>query len=338
MNIRENVSFSELTTMRLGGNARYVIEIQDADDLIGAYDFADEKSLPVVVLGGGSNTIARDGDFSGVILLNKIVGIEALSDNDGLTIIRCGSGVVLDVLVDFAVAHGLTGIESMSLIPGTVGGAVVQNAGAYGQDLSQVLTKVSAYDAQKRQVVELDRDSLDFSYRQSIFNSSDRGHYFITAIDIELRRGEITDELYKSLQAYLDEHNITNRSPLTVRQAVIDIRSNKLPDPAVEPSAGSFFHNVTVTDAQANQLRADYPDVPIFRMNDKNVLSAGWLIEKCGLKGKTIHGMRISDKAALVLINDSATSYADLDVARSEIMSAVRDKFGLILEQEPEEI
>lgn len=324
--------------MRLGGKARYLAEVKSPDDLTAAYNFVDEKNLPVFVLGGGSNTIARDGDFDGVVLLNKITGIEVLSEDDKSTIIRCGSGEILDDLVDFTVAHGLTGIESMSLIPGTVGGAVIQNAGAYGQDLSQVLTKVSAYDVQKRQFVELDRESLDFSYRQSIFNSSDSGRFFITSIEIELHQGEIVGDLYRSLQGYLDEHQAADRQPATIRQAVIDIRSDKLPDPATEPSAGSFFHNVTIDDSRADELRTEYPDIPIFRMNDKNVLSAGWLIEQCGLKGKTLHGMRISDKAALVLINDSATSYADLDAARSEIMSAVRDKFGFVLEQEPEEV
>ncbi|MCL2280892.1 UDP-N-acetylmuramate dehydrogenase [Candidatus Saccharibacteria bacterium] len=338
MKYQENVSLATLTTMQLGGFAKYVVEITTEKDLVAAIEFARERDLPWFVLGGGSNVIGRDDGFDGVIFLNKIKGIEVVSRNNNEFLIKCGSGEILDDLVAYSVSRGLTGIEAMSAIPGTVGGAVFQNSGAYGQDLSQVLVNVTAYDSEKQTFVVFDYDQLNLSYRQSIFNSSAKSRYFITTITIKLRPGQITGELYKSLQIYLNERGITDRDPATIRRAVTDIRAGKLPDPAVEPSAGSFFHNVTLTNDEATKLRAEYPNAPIFTMNSQEVLAAGWLIEQCGLKGKVLHGMRVSDKAALILINDHARNYADLAAAREEILATVKTKFNVTLEQEPENL
>ncbi|GHU07029.1 UDP-N-acetylenolpyruvoylglucosamine reductase [Alphaproteobacteria bacterium] len=338
MNIRENVAISGLSTMRLGGVAKYVVEITTSDEVAEAYQFAVDHGLPVFVLGAGSNTIGRDEGYDGVILQNCLTGIEVLSETDDEIILRAGSGEVLDDLCDFASKRGFTGIEAISGIPGTVGGAVYQNSGAYGQDLSQVLTEISVYDGHERRFITLSRDDLGLSYRDSFLKKAEPNRYFVVSVTIKLRCGEIEGDLYESLQDYLDQHDIEDRAPYEIRRAVIDIRSHKLPDPAVTPSAGSFFHNVIVTDDQAAQLRAQYPDVPIFNLNGQNEVSSGWLIEQAGLKGRTLYGIRVSDKAALILTNESAKSYADLAAARDEICVAVKQKFGLDLIQEPIEI
>jgi UDP-N-acetylmuramate dehydrogenase len=317
MRIQKNVAIASLTTMRLGGTARHAVSIDSVEDIAAAYDFADSRKLPVYVVGGGSNLIGRDEGFGGVVLCNKLRGIEVVSKGSavaedsrrtggGEMLVRAASGEELDDLVAFAVECGYGGIEALGAIPGTVGGAVMQNAGAYGQELSDVLVSVEVYDVATQEFVEIARDRLELSYRRSIFNTSARGRYFVVAA--------------------------------TIRTAVANIRAYKLPDPEVEASSGSFFKNITVREDEIASLEAKFPGIPIYQIGNTWEIASGWLVEQVGLKGKLLHGMRVSDKAALILINESAQSYADLAAARAEITAAVEDKFGFILQQEPEEI
>jgi UDP-N-acetylmuramate dehydrogenase len=338
MKISEKVTVAGLTTMRLGGPAKYVVEITTPEEINQAYQFAEQKNLPVYVLGGGSNIIGRDEGFQGVLLRNRLKGIEIISESaDGITL-RAMSGETLDDLVDYAVQRGYSGVEALSAIPGAVGGAIMQNSGAYGQQLSDSLESVEAYDTAERQMVTLNRAELGFSYRTSIFNTAARGRYFVISGTVKLSKGQITQPLFQSLQDYLDQHAIADRDPATIRRAVTDIRAHKLPDPTVQASAGSFFKNYTIKPSEVKDLQVKFPGIPIFQIGDTWEIASGWLIEQAGLKGQLLHGMRVSDQAALVLINESAQSYADLAAARSEIIAAVRAKFGFTLQQEPEEI
>lgn len=336
MNIRENVPISELTTMRLGGNARYVIEITSEDDVEPAYAFADEKELPIYVLGSGSNIIGRDGGFNGVILVNKIMGMGVYEEeHDGVIDLYANSGELLDDFVAYSVQRGWHGIEALSAIPGTVGAAPVQNVGAYGQDIAQTLVLVRAYDELLEEFVDLPAYDLDLSYRHSIFNSGDKvGRYFITKIVVRLNREKMEPPFYTSLQAWLDQHGVTEYTPEMIRHAVCEIRASKLPDPALIASSGSFFKNVYLTSDEEIEA-AKARGIPVW---DGGKIPSGWLIEHAGLKGQVFHGMRVSDKASLVLINESARDYADLAAAREEIIRIVREKFGYTLEQEPMEL
>lgn len=350
MEIRENVPIAELTTMKLGGNARYVLVAETPEDVKKAYDFAKEKNLPVWVMGGGANTIGRDEGFSGVILLIKIKGvfvehdgkrlrIEETSDDLGDEIILTGmAGEVWDDFVEIAAKRGYTGIEAMSLIPGTLGAAPVQNIGAYGQDISQVLERVEAYDTKSDQMITLSVDEMKMGYRHTRFNSGeDVGRFVITSVTVRLRRGTLQPPFYNSLQKYIDDHEEVDFSPKNIRRMVSEIRNSKLPDPEKVASAGSFFKNVHLDKEAAD--KAEAAGIPIWRASDgRGKVNSGWLIETCGLKGQQIHGFRVSDKAALVLINESAESYADLAAARAEVVEAVEEKFGFKLEQEPVEI
>ena len=324
--------------MRLGGPARYVAELSAPEDITKAYRFVREHNMAVAVLGGGSNVLGRDEGYGGVVLLNRLCGLRIVEEGGGKIVIEAASGELLDDLAAFTAQRGYTGLEATSAIPGTIGGAVMQNAGAYGQELSDVLVAVKAYDTQRDEFVTFTRDQLELSYRHSIFNSSEKGRYFITAATVELHRDEIEGELYGSLQAYLDQQGITNRQPMTIRAAVSAIRAEKLPDPAVYASSGSFFKNITVREDQIAEYRARFDGIPIYLIGACWEIASGWLVEQAGLKGKLLHGMRVSDKAALILINESARSYADLACARAEITQAVQKKFGLTLQQEPEEL
>ncbi len=338
MEVKEHLPISELTTMRLGGPARYVVEIHSAEEYLKACEFASDKGLPVYVLGGGSNVIGRDEGFDGVVVLNKLCGITILQEHNDELVITVASGEDLDAFVGHVVDLGWSGIEALSAIPGTVGGAVMQNAGAYGQETSDVLISVEVYDRVDQQFKVLEQNELDLSYRHSIFNSSAKRRYFICSATLRLQRGEMQGELFWSLQSYLNERGISDRKPRTIRNAVTDIRAHKLPDPKVEASSGSFFKNVTIHPEDSAALAQKYPGIPIFQIGQCWEIASGWLIEQCGFKGQLLHGMRASSKTALVLINESALSYQDLAAAREEITAAVQKRFDFILEQEPEEL
>ncbi len=338
MQIREKVLISELVTMRLGGEARYVIEVESAEEVPEAYAFAREKNLPVWVMGGGANTIGYDEGYDGVIILNKIKGVEVLDESDNSLVLKGMGGEVWDDFVKYACEKGYSGIEAMSAIPGTLGAAPVQNIGAYGQEVAQVIESVEAYDTKEGKFVTMRKPEMEMQYRRSRFNhGEDRGRFFITSVTVKLYKGEMQQPFYNSLQKYIDEHGETDFSPENIRRMVTEIRADKLPDPEKVASAGSFFKNITLSKDEADI--AEEGGIPLHRnANGEGKVNSGWLIEECGLKGKTMQGIRVSDKAALVLINESAKSYADLAAARAEIVGAVAEKYGFVLEQEPVEI
>lgn len=351
MKLRENVPISTMTTMRLGGAARFVLEVETLEDIPAAYSFASERNLPVWIMGSGANTISCDEGFEGVVILNKLKGLSVKTPNDLVDVRKMGSddfgdeiilhgmgGEIWDDVVEFACKHGYTGIEALSKIPGTLGAAPVQNIGAYGQDVAQVLERVEAFDTVTQKFVTIEKADMGLGYRRSRFNhGSEIGRYFIFSVTLRLKKGQLLQPFYNSLQRYIDEHGETDFSPKNIRKMVSAIRSDKLPDPEEVASAGSFFKNVYVDKAGADEAEAK--GIPVWRSKDgRGKINSGWLIEACGLKGKELHGFRISEKAALVLINESAKSYEDLTRARTEITDAVFEKFGYRLEQEPVEI
>ena len=338
MNIRENVSISTLTTMRIGGQARYVIEIKGRDDIKKAYDFAAEMGLPVWTMGGGANTIGRDTGFRGVILLNQLKGVEIVKESPDELILKGMGGEIWDDFVAFACQKGYSGMESLSGIPGTLGAAPVQNIGAYGQEISQIIEEVEAYDSREHRYVTIKSRDMKMKYRQSIFNHGpDAGRYFIISVTVRLHKNHLQPPFYKSLQGYIDEHEETDFSPENIRRMVLIVRNSKLPDPKEEASAGSFFKNVTISGAEIDAAKKK--SYPTYQKPDgSTIINSGWLIENAGLKGKTFNGFRISEKAALILINDSAKTYEDLKQARTAIKNIIKAKYGYDLEQEPVEI
>lgn len=336
MNIRENVKISTLTTMCIGGNARYVIEINSLEDIKEAYDFAKQHQLPTFILGLGANTLGKDEGFDGIILLNRLKGTEIIEKTPETLKIKAMSGEIWDDFVETAIIDGYTGIEALSAIPSTVGAAPVQNIGAYGQSASDTITSVEAYDTKTATTVTFTPEECHFSYRRSIFNHEAKGRFFIISVTFCLNRGEMKPPFYHSVEKYIKNHQITDFSPQNMRKIITSIRADKLPDPAVIPSAGSFFKNIYLSDQEADLAEAK--NIPVYRSKNENKINSGWLIEQCGLKGKILHNFKISEKAALVLINTGSDKFSDLAAARQEIINAVREKFGYTLEQEPEEL
>ncbi len=339
MDIHTNIPLKSLTTMKLGGPAKYFAEVHTVQELHELYLDAQTKNIPLFILGGGSNVIAHDEGFQGLVLRIKLPGFEVVGEDLYSTTIKIGAGENWDSVVQRTVDIRLSGIEAMSAIPGTTGAAPVQNIGAYGQDISGTLVSLEAYDSESHSIVTLQNEDCEFAYRHSIFRGSQQGRYVITSVTLKLSKSIPSAPFYDSLQTYFDANNITVFTQQIVRDAVIAIRADKLPDPKIKPNTGSFFKNAIIEAWQLDELLAKYPNAKTYPMGNGTIkIPTGWLIETAGLKGQILHGMRVNDKNALVLINESAASYADLAAARDEIIGKVRDTFRIQIEQEPLEI
>lgn len=338
MLIRQTVPLSELTTIQIGGDASVVVTVTSVSELLGALQQVHSSKLPYRVLGWGSNVIGHDDGYRGIIIVNKIGGYEILHD-DGQTVrLRAGAGETLDTVVARTVEVGLSGIEALSSIPGTIGAAPVQNAGAYGQEIGDCLESLEAIDTQTMEPVTLSKADCLFSYRDSIFKHNDR-RYIITSVILVLKHGNPEPPFYKSLQTYLDEHSINEYTPATIRDAVIAIRKDKLPSPMLLPNAGSFFKNPIVDTSIADELKQRFPDLPIHAAgNGKTKIPAGWLIEHAGFKGYTHGPLQTYPKNALVMVNNGKATYQDLHNFRRLIQATVKEQFDIDIHQEPEEL
>ena len=337
MKLHENVPLHEFATMRLGGPARFFTTVKKTKDLIEAAKWALDRNVPILVLGSGSNVIIRDEGYPGLVILNRIDGIHMLQDTPEGAVIRAGAGEVWDDVVAYAVKKDLSGIEALSHIPGTAGATPVQNVGAYGQEIADTFIELEAYDLRTHQLVILKKEDCGFGYRTSIFKPLDSRRYLITSITLGLFKDKPVPPFYPRLQQFLDEHHVTDYTPAAIREAVIAIRAQRLPDPKRLPNTGSFFKNPLVSQLLATDLRARYPDMPQYEQADGQIkIPAGWLLEKAGLKGYADYGMRTFSGNALVFINEGARGYPDLAAFRDEICQVIESKFRIRLEQEPE--
>ncbi|MBI3494689.1 UDP-N-acetylmuramate dehydrogenase, partial [Candidatus Saccharibacteria bacterium] len=299
--MQENIPLKDYTTMKIGGPARYMATANSREELVSLVQQAGE--MPILVLGQGSNVIVGDGGFAGLVILNRIMGFEIYDQDPAATKIRVGAGEIWDSVVQRSTENGLSGIECLSAIPGCSGAAPVQNIGAYGQEIADTLIELEAYDLQTKQFATFNNSDCDFTYRRSIFNSgSQKGRYVITSISLQLQKTIMQPPFYSSLQTYLDKNQITDYSPYNLRNAVVAVRANKLPDPKLIPNTGSFFRNPIIENWQASKLRDEYPDVKVFPMGDNlSKISAGWLVENTGIKDLEIEGFKVYDSNALVI-------------------------------------
>lgn len=338
MNIKTNVSLANYSTIGLGGKASYLTDIENKQDLIEAMGFAQENRLKVLVIGGGSNIIWRDEGFDGLVLVSRIRGFDIDNEHDEGADIIIGSGEDWDLVVDRAVNLGLSGIECLSLIPGTAGATPVQNVGAYGQEIADTLISLEAYDIANNDFLTILNKDCQFSYRNSRFKK-EAGRYFILSIRLQLNKGHLNYPLYKSLEHYLKDHHIDDLSPKSIRQAVINIRQAKLPDPKIVKNCGSFFENPIVSQEKYNELINNFSEIVSWPTKDGSVkLSAAWLLEQAGFKNfkDETSGISTWDKQPLILVNDHAASTTELMKVRDQIINQVELKFGVKLEQEPQ--
>lgn len=339
MQIQENVPLSGYSTMRLGGIAAYLTAVSSVEELREAVSWAKEKGLAVIAIGEGSNIIWRDEGFAGLVIVNRILGYQLRPFDETNATLTVASGEPWDSVVERTVNEGYYTLAPLSLIPGTTGATPVQNVGAYGQEVSNCLMTLQALEVATGQMVILRGSNCQFSYRTSRFKTVDHGKFIITSVTFSISKQPPEPPYYESLARYLREHNLTVQTPNDIRQAVIAIRNSKLPDPKLVANNGSFFANPIVSDEALTQILgvnegAKYWHLP----DDKIKISAAWLIEEVGYKNVFDRetGIATWEKHPLVLVNRNAKSTADLLAFRSKIVDAVKEKFGVTLEQEPE--
>lgn len=320
--------------------ADYLVEVHDRPELKEAYAWATSRNLPVIVIGGGSNIFWQDAGFRGVVIVNKITGYNDYAEDQTSHYLTIGAGENWDSVVARSVAAGLTGIEALSMIPGTAGATPIQNVGAYGQDISQTLTSVEVFDTTTGQLTNIPSEACGFGYRTSSFKGEYKGRFFITSITLHLRVGNPLPPFYGAVQQYL-EANPTGQpiTPTVLRDAVLAIRSSKLPDVSRVANNGSFFANPIVGADRLLELLAKNPEMPHWPLETGGAkLPAAWLIDQTGFKDyhDAATGMATWPKQSLVLINEHAKTTSDLLAFRDKITDAVQAKFGIALTQEPE--
>ncbi|MFO0882066.1 MAG: UDP-N-acetylmuramate dehydrogenase [Candidatus Saccharimonadales bacterium] len=336
MNILTDNSLAHYTTMGIGGPAKTIVSVTSEQDIIEAVAYARQNQLKLIVIGQGSNIIFGDGGFDGLVIVNAIPGL-LIDSATGQ--VRIGAGTSWHEVVTKTVEAGLVGVEAMPLIPGTAGATPINNVGAYGQEIKDTLLFVRAYDTQTDTFVEINNSDCAFGYRSSRFKTTDYGRFIISSITLQLKQTptNYTAPNYPALTASLQEHDIYYPTPDDVMRNVIAIRMSKLPDPKQLANTGSFFKNPIVPAEKAQQLLAEFPNMPTYPREDGTVkLAGGWLIETAGLKDLRLHGMWVYEKQALVLVNENAHSFADLAAMVNHIQSTVNQLFGVQLEPEPE--
>jgi len=339
MDILENYSLKELNTLALNQRTRYFLPLQNSEDLISALKFAQDKGVPWMVLGGGSNLVLAH-DYPGLVLHNKIPGIKILSETEQEVLISVGAGESWHALVQHTLQHHWYGLENLALIPGTVGAAPVQNIGAYGVELSDVFESLEAWDDLKKSFVTLDKKSCEFSYRDSIFKQRPQ-RYVIVQVVLRLSKKPEVHIQYQSLQEFFLQPEQQaqygqNVSPEHVFNAVVNIRQSKLPDPVRIPNAGSFFKNPVVADEHYRRLLKSYPALVSYPAGEqKRKLAAGWLIDQAGWKGKRIGDVAVHEHQALVLVNYGNATGAEVLQFADQIRRDIQHHYGVSLEIEP---
>lgn len=325
--------------MKLGGEANKLIILESEKEV---EKFFKTNKDPFIVISSGSNLLIDDKYFNGNIIKIDIKGITK-TDHKEYTVLEIGAGEVLDKVINYSVNLNLSGIEAMSKIPGLIGATPIQNVGAYGQDISQVLISLKAYDLSTNKIVELSNKDCDFSYRSSIFKNPKTRKHLILSLKIKLSKKPLKSAPYKAIEDYLKRNQIKDLSPLSIREAVSKIREEKLPDPLKIPNVGSFYKNPIVSKTTLNRLLSRYENMPYFEDSSKDnktkkyKLAAGWLIDQAGLKGYSRYGFMIYPKNALVItkIKDSA-NFCDLMKFSKIITKKIKDQFGIELKIEPE--
>lgn len=333
--IEENVPLAPFTTLGVGGSARYFLRLDVEARLPDALVFARENSLETFILGGGSNIVISDSGFDGlVIYLGGLKGLQFTADGNVLA----SAGEDWDYFVGLTGGLNLAGLECLSGIPGFVGGTPVQNVGAYGQEVSETIVSVRCYDREADEFIELSNEACGFSYRKSIFNSTHRERYIVTAVSFKLTQGGEPKIVYKDLATYFEGKQPTLAE---TREAVLSIRRSKsmVIDPADvnSRSAGSFFKNPIISVENFELLQKDHPYIPSFPASQGFVkLPAAWLIEQAGIaKGFVFGNAGTSANHSLAIINRGGASTSEILKLKDLIQDAVRDKFGITIEPEP---
>jgi UDP-N-acetylmuramate dehydrogenase len=329
----ENYSLKQHNTFGIDARAKYFFEFTEPDDLLvflnANESFKEEK---LIVIGEGSNILFIN-DFDGLVIHPNIPGIQIVKEDRQNIWIEVGAGEVWDEFVQYTVDFGLGGIENLSLIPGSVGAAPVQNIGAYGQEVANVVARIKGFDLETRVIHEFSTEQCEFGYRNSIFKSVLKDRFLITSVVFKLEKFPEFVLGYGDVEKKATEKGEINLS--TIREAIIEIRQSKLPDVKELGNAGSFFKNPEVESEFAEQLKSRFENIPVYpAKNGKTKLAAGWLIEKAGWKGVREGDAGVHEKQALVLVNYGAATGQQIYDFSERIKQSVFEKFGVEMERE----
>lgn len=330
MKMLENISLKPYNTFHIETTARYFSILNDTDSL-------QELPLgnqPLMVLGGGSNMLLTK-NFDGLVVKNEIMGIELVHEDPEFIYVSAGAGENWHGFVMHCISKGWGGLENLSLIPGSVGASPMQNIGAYGVELEDVFWSLEAWHIQEKRIHTFTKSDCAFGYRESVFKKSLKGKYIILKVTYRLHKKPVFHTSYGAITQELERMGVTEYSVSAISEAVIRIRTSKLPDPAIIGNAGSFFKNPVVSNETYEQLKASFPTIVAFPQLDKSVkLAAGWLIEQCGWKGYRSGDAGCHASQALVLVNYGNATGKEIYDLSEKILQSVKSRFGISLERE----
>ena len=324
-----NYSLKHHNTFGMEAKASRFMEYANVEDAQQIAAVLRAEQEPFLIIGSGSNLLLT-ADFEGIVVHSVIKGIEKRTGVDGATVVRCGSGELWDDVVAWCVGEGLGHLVNLSLIPGEVGASVVQNIGAYGSEVSEFVASIEAVDIATGERVTIAPADCDYGYRKSKFKTVWKNKYLITAVEYLLPAETQLNVAYGNIRAELERRGIDKPTADELRSTIIGIRQNKLPDPAVEGKAGSFFMNPVVPRAKYEELAALYEGMPHYDVDDEHVkIPAGWMIEQCGWKGKSLGRAGVHAKQALVLVNRGGATGDEVVRLCEAIRRDVKEKFGI---------
>lgn len=332
--MQNNVSLRYLNTFGLDADAQFFEEVKTTEELINIIKDPVWKETPKFILGGGSNILLTQ-DIRALVIKIAIKGIEIIKEDEDFVLLHAGAGETWHDFVIFCVKNGYAGVENLSLIPGTIGAAPMQNIGAYGVEIKDVVETVETISNETGEKKIFTKEECLFGYRESIFKHTLKGKCIITSVTFRLNKKPVFHVEYGDIQKTLQEMNVEVPSIKAISEAVIKIRRSKLPDPAEIGNAGSFFKNPEITEEQFNQLKTNFPDVPGYPTMPGFVkVPAGWLIERAGWKGYREGNIGVHARQALVLVNYGGGTGAEIKALSEKIQQSVEDKYGIRLSAE----
>ena len=333
MDIKENISLKAYNTFGIDVCASKYAEVSSEEDLQHLLAEGILKECPFVILGGGSNIVFVK-DFDGIVVHPTNKGINIISENDNEAVVEAAAGETWSNLAWTMTRQGYYGLENLVEIPGCVGAAPIQNVGAYGREAKDVIKYVVAYEIATGTKKTFTNKECRFGYRNSIFKNELKDQYIVIAVGFALSKTMEVTTNYSALTSMLCDRNITSPTPLQIAECIADIRRQKLPDPKEIGSAGSFFKNPIVTHSHLEILKATYPNIVCYPSGEHYKLAAGWLIEQCGWKGRSLGKVGVYDKQALVLFNKGGCTGTEVVNIANAIVADVESKFGVQLEKE----
>ena len=328
-------SLRAYNTFGIEAEARQFVEISSIDQYVSLRKSGEYAHLPHLFLGGGSNVLLTKAQEALVVKIS-IPGISVIKEDAEFVWLKGGAGVVWDEMVQYAVNQGWSGLENLSLIPGTVGAAPMQNIGAYGAEIKDTFESLEALNLQTLELEVFDAKACAFGYRESFFKRAGKGQYLISSVTFKLSKKPSIKTSYGAIQDVLASKGITQPSIREVADAVIEIRQSKLPDPKEIGNSGSFFKNPTVSASEASRLMAEFPGIPNYPVEGSSDVKfpAGWFIEKAGWKGFRRGDAGVHAKQALVLVNYGEATGGEILALSEEIKQSIKEKFGVALETE----